>query len=90
MCMGWGQSIISVIFIYFISFFFFFNPTPDLDYFRDLRDTFSIALFSNAEWSQWGEGWEGRGRWGGGKRGERGVDGGGGGERVRACVYVCV
>ena len=23
----------------------------DLDYFRDLRDTFSIALFSDSEWS---------------------------------------
>ena len=63
MCMGWwgggggggggGESIISVIFyMYLFSLLLFLNPTPDLDYFRGLRDTSSIALFSNAEWSQ--------------------------------------
>ena len=63
-CMGWGAPS-SVSFVYML---LFFNSTPDLDYFRHLLDTFSIALFSNTEWSQWGESWGGGG--GGGEIGE--------------------
>ena len=56
-------------------FFKTFNTTPDLDYFRDLRDSISIALFSNADWSQWVEGdGEQREETGGGGGGERDID----------------
>ena len=55
----------------------FFNPTPDLDYFRDLRDNFQ-SRYSQMQLGRSG----GAGRGGGRGEGER--------ERERECVRACV